>query len=219
MYMTNECSSRLSPASILRWVDSWRFSYEIKTPATGQVLTLDEAKHFCNIDGTGDATYDASNDVLIGQLIDAATFVFEGQTGRKVLDQTLIGWLDYTPASPELRLRGGKISSVVAISGYSDDGTANTIDASAYVVDGENARVGLTGSSTWPESSRGFNGFSVEYVAGYGDASDVPDGVKTAIGQLVSHWYEHRETVSDLTLNNVNMATQLLFNSYKIAKV
>lgn len=40
---------------------------------------------------------------------------------------------------------------------------------------------------------------TIEYVAGYGDASTVPGDLKQAVKVLVAYWYEHRDTASGTT--------------------
>jgi len=39
------------------------------------------------------------------------------------------------------------------------------------------------------------NAVTVRFVAGYGDAGDVPQAIKQAILILIAHWYEQRDPV------------------------
>ncbi len=38
-------------------------------------------------------------------------------------------------------------------------------------------------------------GIEIDYVAGFGEAADVPADLKRALLALVAHWFEHRDAV------------------------
>ena len=38
-------------------------------------------------------------------------------------------------------------------------------------------------------------GLEIDYVAGFGEAADVPPDLKQALLVLVGHWFEHRDAV------------------------
>jgi len=198
------------------YVEGWEFNYEITTPAATDPVSLATAKAFARIDDTGDATADTENDTIVTELITAATNVFEGQTGRALVLQTWTAWLDCSPQSYVLQLNKGRIDSITSIKGYDQEGNATTLDSSAYELDSDNGRVGLVGSNTWPSSTRGFKAFAVEYVAGY---NTIPAEAMTAIKQMVSHWFEHRETATDLTFDTVPYSTKLLINRLTIGRI
>jgi hypothetical protein len=41
---------------------------------------------------------------------------------------------------------------------------------------------------------------SIDYIAGYGEAEDVPQDLKQAVLTLVAYWYEHRDAVTSAPL-------------------
>jgi uncharacterized phiE125 gp8 family phage protein len=201
------------------YVEGWQFGYELGTAPASEPVTLAEAKAFSRVDPTGDAGEDTLNDNLITELIISARRVFEGQTGRALIAQTWSAWLDAPPNSGILQLNKGRIISITGIKAYDQDGTATTLDSGSYDVDASNARVGLNGKESWPIGTRPFKSFEVEYVAGYADASAVPSEAKTAIKQMVSHWFEHRESATDLSFSTVPFATKVLINRLTIGKI
>ncbi len=61
-----------------------------------------------------------------------------------------------------------------------------------------------------------FNTVTVQFTAGYGAASAVPDDIKTAMFMLIDHWYEHRSAVDMKVSNEVAMGVQRLLLPYRI---
>ena len=56
-------------------------------------------------------------------------------------------------------------------------------------------------------------------MAGYGSsASDVPENIKTAMKQLVAHWYDNRELVTNVSVNKIPVTVNALLLNYKITK-
>jgi uncharacterized phiE125 gp8 family phage protein len=221
VFNLNQCvrGSGLTGQRTKPYIEGWEFNYELTTAADGDPVTLAEAKAFARIDPTGDASADTDNDNIVTELITSATRVFESQSGRALVAQTWTAWLDCVPCSGILQLNKGRIESVTSIKGYDEGGNATTLDSGAYEVDNDNARIGLVGSNTWPDATRQFKSFEVVYVAGYADAAAVPEEAKSAIKQMVSHWYEHRETATDLSFQTVPFGTKLLINRLTIGRV
>jgi uncharacterized phiE125 gp8 family phage protein len=182
-------------------------AFKLITPPTAEPVTLDDAKAQARVDTNVD-------DALLTSLVTAARQWCEQYTGRAFITQTWQMWLDTWPVAIEAwwdGVRQGPISdldeisfvslprpplvSVNSVTYYDNDDNATVWDASNYFVDTirEPGRLALRLGSVWPVPTRITNGIGIEYVAGYGsDADDVPEVIKTAIRQLVSHWYEHR---------------------------
>lgn len=81
----------------------------------------------------------------------------------------------------------------------------------------EPARLFPSPGGYWPPALYIPNAVAVYFTAGYSvDASLVPMTVKVAIKQLVSHWYEHRESVSEVRLDEAPMAVDMLLTSYRV---
>ena len=67
---------------------------------------------------------------------------------------------------------------------YSDDDTATTWATTNYRLDNASvpSRFCLKRNISYPTGLRPTNGFEIQYVAGYGGASDVPQQIKQATG-------------------------------------
>lgn len=73
-----------------------------------------------------------------------------------------------------------------------------TVSTDVYFVDTTSlpGRVGLAYGQDWPtDATAGIGAVQVNYVAGYGAASAVPQTIKHAMLLLIGHWYVNREAV------------------------
>jgi uncharacterized phiE125 gp8 family phage protein len=193
-------------------VERHEFRYDVSAPPTSEPVTLVEAKDWARIDINDD-------DALITALIITARQTVEEQTGRALITQTIDAWMDYVPSRYKYNLSYRPIQSVEHIKSFDEDGTEEEINASSILLDGTNARIGIQSTANPITSTRSFNAFKIQYIAGYGDAADVPDWAKTAIKQLVAHWYEHRESHQEESIKKVPYAIQLIIDQYKVAGV
>jgi len=172
-------------------------------------VTTSEAKDWLRLDI-------ADDDTMIGGLLLAATHYAETFTGRTLVTATkyhyLTGW-EYPIELPEFPL-----VSVTSIKYIDPDGVEQTLAAALYDVDTviEPGCVRLGYGDSWPALRGDENGITITYVAGYGAAADVPDGLKVAIKMMVANWYENREAVSEgQKLSPVPMAVEMLLWQYR----
>lgn len=151
-------------------------------------IDLDEAKAHLNIDSTDD-------DVYISALITAAREWVENFTQRALITQT---WYYYVDSfRREIVLPFPKLRSVTAITYVDTNGDTQTLSSTVYTADAykEPGRIVLAYGRSWPSTRSQINAVRIEYVAGYEDASDVPQSIKHAMMIMISHWYENREPV------------------------
>lgn len=169
--------------------------------AATEPITLDEAKLHLRVTG-------ADEDDLINNCIVAARQHFEDATNRALINQTWVLTLDrwflrhevnrrwlYLPKSP--------LSSVTSVYYVDENGDSTLWDSSNYNVDtnSEPGRLELGYDKTWPVTRDQVNAITITYVAGYGSsASDVPQGIKSAILLLVADLYQNRETFTTGTV-------------------
>lgn len=216
-------------------------SFSLVTPPAAEPVALTDTKLHARIDTTAD-------DTLVTALITAARQWTEQYTGRAIINQTWQLAMDVWPAANEEwwdGVRDGPISglerttfvslprpplvSVTSVQYFDNTDTAAVWPASNYFVDTvrQPGRLALRLGATWPVPSRLTNGIVITYIAGYGsDGTTVPEPIKTAIHQLVTHWYEHRgeATVgsngrgmsSAFNAVNVPMVIQALLDSYRV---
>lgn len=152
---------------------------------------LDEVRDHLRVDITDD-------DTLIEALITAAREYVEQASRRALVTQTWRYNLDQFPAADEIELPRPPLKSVTSITYRDSDGTTHTLASSVYEVDTDSqpGRVRLAYGEDWPSDTLAeTNPVRITFVAGYGDADDVPKRWKQAILLLVGHWYENREAV------------------------
>jgi uncharacterized phiE125 gp8 family phage protein len=179
-----------------------------------EVVTLTEAKLHLRVDHTDE-------DALISSLISAAKNYCETFTNRTFLTTTKYKFYTMWPST--MYLHGPPLVSVTSIQYVDTAGSTQTFAAASYTVDivEEPGQVYLAYGETWPSVRGDQSGITVTYVAGYGDSTDVPDGIKEAMLMLIGHWYEHREGVSEFRagMQEVPLAVKSLLYAYKVPEV
>lgn len=177
-------------------------------PASEPVSTA-EAKTHLRIPSSA-----TSEDTYIDALVTAARLYVEEYTERKLITQTVTEYRDALPGDVDKRLpqqgrvsdaktsgvkfielRATPVQSVSSVTTYDDADNGTVWASSNYRLSpgGQRSRLAPTGSAAWPTYTRNTDGIVIEYVAGYGAASDVPAPIVEAIKMLVAHWYENRE--------------------------
>ena len=164
------------------------YDFSVVTAPTEYPVSLAEAKAHLR---TGN-----DEDDLISSLIATAVDVCESGAHRAFVTQALSMVFASWPKSGEFTLLRPPLVSVDFIKYFKANGTLVTVDSGTYQVETTCApgKIILAYNKTWPaDELRPGYPISVQYVAGYGDAADVPARYKQAIKLLVGHWYENRE--------------------------
>lgn len=171
-------------------------------------LLLGEVKEHLRI------TSDEENTLLEGYLA-AARELAEMQSRRTFVTQTfdlsLVAW----PQCNALTLPQPPLQSVTSITYIDSNGVTQTLSSADYLVDAasEPGRVILGYGKSWPSATlRPGPAITVRFVAGYGNAMQVPQIYKQALLLLVGHFYENREAVTANTrpLQRVPLAVATL---------
>ena len=161
----------------------------LKTAPTTRPVTTAEAKAWARIDTTDD-------DTLVGSLIEAATAYCETFTNRQFMTAT---WDQIYDTFPQfIRIRKPPLASSTSIIYLDSAGSSQTLATNQYQVITSSlpGHVYRAPSVSWPSTESGrFDAVTVKFVAGYGDASAVPEGIKDAIKQYVTTRYNHREEI------------------------
>ena len=212
-------------------------SFQLLTPPSAEPVTLAEAKQQARIDSSAD-------DALITSLITAARQWAEKYTGRAFITQTWQLTLDMIPGASGkwwdgerqgpvtglddvnyISLPRAPLQSVTSVTYFDNTDTPTVWPPSNYFVDTvrEPGRLALRMGAVWPVATRLTNGIVIQYVCGYGnDGTTVPEIIKTAIHQLVAHWYEHRgdaataPTTRGNVIAPVPLVIQALLDPYRI---
>jgi len=158
---------------------------------TADPVLRSEVKHHLRVDASN-----IDDDGYIDSLTAAATAQLEHDADISIMPQTWQLRLDTFPTGNEvITLDRPPVTSVTSVVYYDSDDDSQTLASSNYSVDTSTSpgRVKLTLNSTWPTTrSQRPAAVLVTFVAGF---STVPTAAIHAIKILVSHWYEHRESV------------------------
>jgi uncharacterized phiE125 gp8 family phage protein len=179
--------------------------------AATEPVTLTEMKLHLRVDHE-------TEDDLITSLIKSARQLLEEQTGRAFITQTWQQTLEEWPDGYVIRVPRSPLIAVTDIKYYDTDGELQTLSADLYDVNtnAEPARITKAYGESWPSLYGVEEAITVTYTAGYGDAEDVPDGIKTAIKFLAAHWYRVREAVQDIQNYPVPFAVESLVGQFKV---
>jgi uncharacterized phiE125 gp8 family phage protein len=185
----------------------------ITAPAI-EPLELDELKeHLRKTDNDEDA-------YLLG-LIRKATRYWEGKLSRRLIQQTMDVYYDFTPMGARLELPVAPVSSVTYVKSYSIDDTLVTMDAATYAVDlyATPQRLILRAGQAWPSGLRDYNAMVVRLVVGYGTtAGSVPSQIRGGLMWTVAHWYENREPLAETVgeRSQVPLALSAMMDPYRV---
>lgn len=179
-------------------------------PAT-EPVSLSEIKRHVRIHED-----DIDEDLYLSNLISVAREQVESITWRKLITQTWYAYLPDWPCGDYIELPFGSLQSVTTVKYTDVDGDESTWSSAEYIVgtDYQKGRVTLADGYTWPnETLYPSNPIEVEFVCGYGAASDVPYPLRHAIKIMVSELFENREiSVVGVSFQNFDTINNLLSN-------
>lgn len=154
-------------------------------------ISLGEAKVHLRVDGS-------LEDALIQSLIVTSRLHVEAALGLALVTQSWSYFLDRWPKAGRLILPLRPVAAVSHVRVWNEDGVAETLSPSHFLLDGQGAPPRLVALSGAPPLAPGrtVNGVEVAFTAGFGAAADdVPATIRHALLLLVALWYENREPV------------------------
>lgn len=157
----------------------------ITAPAS-EVVTSAEAKAHLRVESTDD-------DALIIAYLTAARAHMDGRDGilgRALMTQTWELVLDAFPTAA-ISLPLPPLQSITSIKYQDSSNVEQTLDAADYVVDTTSESSRVYPVTSWPSTYSTPNAVTIRFVAGYGNASAVPEPIKTAIKLKVQALYDN----------------------------
>lgn len=141
-------------------------------------------------------TVNTTGDPEITTLIKTARHAAEGYTRRALVTQTWDLKLDSFPCRT-IHLPKPNLQSVTSITYIDTDGTTQTLAADQYLVDTSStpARITSAFGLVWPVTRWQNNAVTVRFVAGYGLAADVPDGIKSWMIVRIKHLFDNPDAI------------------------
>lgn len=203
------------------------FLASISPPST-EPITLGEAKAHLRVDLTDD-------DALITALIVAARQYAESETGRSLITQSWRLVLDGFPGGRgpgtngsissllpgnAILLDQAPVQSITSIQYLDTGGAWQTLPESEWVAELQSAPARITPAfgKTWPAALPQIGSVKVEFVAGYGEASAVPQGIKIWMLLRLAALYENREEVSAMRQGKIEPLPYVdrLLDAYRV---
>jgi len=199
------------------------------TAPVAEPLSLDEAKAHLRV--TAD-----TEDELIDAIITAVRQHIDGRDGwlgRSLVTQTWevrldrfpTGWespFEPWPRNVAIRVPLPPLQSVTSVKYIDSAGVEQTLSSATYVVHvaEEPGLIVPAYGQTWPTAREEPGAVRVRFVAGYGEAKDVPRPLKLGLSAMVAHFYENREPITggDATLvpRSLPMHAEALLGAYRI---
>jgi uncharacterized phiE125 gp8 family phage protein len=163
----------------------------LKTPPSEEPITVAEAKASPSL-----RVVAAIDDVDIGTLITTARKLAETYSLHALVTQTWELVLDGFPTGG-IVVPMPPLQSVESIKYIDTDGVEQTLDALLYSVDVDSipGLIVPAYDETWPTTRDEVNAVRVRFVAGFGDASDVPEDIKSWIKIMVGTMYDNPQAV------------------------
>jgi len=163
-----------------------------------------------------------TTDPQLNALIKASRQMVETFTRRALVTQTWDLLLDCFPTEL-IRPPKPPLQSVSSINYVDANGVTPTLWAAAkYIVDApegeqaERGRITLAYGEVFPVTRDIANAVTIEFIAGYGAAGNVPQGIKQAMLLMIGHWYANREAVNvGNIVNEIPMSATALLWGYR----
>jgi hypothetical protein len=180
-------------------------SYTLVTPPASEPVALADVKTFLRIDGNDD-------DAILNILIASARRVGEAYTKRAFITQTWRLTMDRftereneipsgfhiapTPhlvdGSQAIQLSRQPIQTISSIKTTNSANVPSTVLAATYTLDASAGRILLNDGYSWPTALRDNAGIVIEFIAGWANASAVPEPIKQGIIQHVAASYTNK---------------------------
>jgi len=164
-----------------------RGDYKIKTLPVLLPVSIAYVKEHSKVDY-------ADEDTVLAGYLNAAIAEAEMYCNRALMAQTITQKVDCWPTG-NIRLFRSPVQSVTHVKYIDTDEAEQTLATTVYGVTSvkEPAEIYLKKDQTWPSTASRPEAIEIEYVAGYADATFVPETTKQAICLLTASHYEKRE--------------------------
>jgi hypothetical protein len=124
-----------------------------------------------------------------------------------------------SPATVAICLMRSPLIAVTSFQYYDAQGNQQTLTLNTdFVVDAvsEPPRLLPAPGGFWPTTQYRAPAVTITYTAGYATAAAVPGRMTLAMRMLLAHWWEHRESVSEMNLKEVPHAVDALLDSLRV---
>lgn len=179
---------------------------KLVTEPDENVVSLSDAKAHLRVDMDID-------DDLITIYLHAATVMCEEIARRTFIHSTYDLYLDKWWDEKGLKFPLPPLSEVVDVKYTTENDSEISLDPSMYIVDtaSEPGRIWWASGVSAPSASlKPISGIKIRFIAGYGDAYNVPATYKAAVLLVLAHLYENREAVGYQAASKLPMGAESL---------
>lgn len=161
----------------------------VVTPPANSPISLDDAREHARIDGSVE-------DARLLGMINGAVGDLDGKDGwlgRALITQTLKLTMDRFP-SRKIKLPLPPLQSVSSVTYLDSDEVEQTVAAADYrvIINATPGFIELQSDKSWPSVGPYSDAVRIEYVAGYGDESAVPQPIKEWLLATVADRFDNR---------------------------
>ena len=190
------------------------YGVEVLTAPSAEPVTVAELRTRLRLNHTAE-------DTDLAEFLSAAVEQFEQDCNRPILSTTYRQSLSRWPHDGIIVLGRGGVTAVSAVKSYAADGSAEDLDADAWlaVLSTPPARVELAMIPVEVLTAGGIVRRPVgcvEFTAGWASAAAVPALVKRGVKLLAAHFYEHREAYREGKLDELPIGWWNLVNKFKL---
>ncbi len=189
---------------------------------TDEPFTLDQVKEHLRYPHDDQDNY-------MHVLIAAARAKAEAYLKRSLMPQTWRWTLDEFPATwfdvPRPPLRSAVTLTYLdgdsaAITLYDSIGSPQ-VGITDYILDTQSqpGRILLPYGGMWPTPLAQANSVVMTYEAGYDDAESIPEDIRLGMLMLISHWFEHRESVTEADVKEMPQGATWLMDPYRVLSI
>lgn len=179
--------------------DKRPYRLTLATPPAAEPLTLNEAKLYLRVDGS-------TEDDSITSLITAARMAAEQYLRRSLITQSwVLAYDDYLLSATYMPM--GPVQSVASVTLVARDGGTTTLDSSTYYL---TARKDMLIFDATPFSHQ----VEIAYVAGFGNAANVPSPIKQGLYLHLAALYANRSGSGEIPAEAVK-----LYAGYRVVRI
>lgn len=186
----------------------------VVTAPSEKPVTLEKAKEHLRVTHTFD-------DIYINTLISAVTNFSQNWLGRRFITQTLKYYADHFPCDERyLELPVAPVQSITHVKYYDENNTQQNYTTYQTDLISTPCKVLLgTDETLFPTTMKYKpNTVEVQFVAGYGTASSVPEEIRQGLMLAIAHLYENRQDVylSALQPHDMPRSSDYLLAPYRV---
>ena len=173
-------------------------------------VTLEEAKNHVVAGGNLD------DDLIESQIVSAREWI-EDYLKQSLITRTFRLSLDCFPLSQKIFLPFPPVSNVQSITYLDENGDRQTLGLNKYQLFQSSNPSFLTPAyeEIWPSTRRTYEAVTVQYVAGYGNASKVPNVIKQAMLLIFGQSFHQREEMIPNYLRDAPMSAKNLLSPFR----